>query len=65
MRKMTSLCNNVTNVTFCIILARIYSKLPEIQKITKKYPDCNIHGSWLKDVFKNDQYYFCTLFVLC
>ena len=43
-------------VVFCIILAWIYGKLPKIPKITKKCCDCNIHGSWLKDAFKNDQY---------
>ena len=43
-------------VVFCIILAWIYGKLPKIPKITKKCPDCDIHGLWLKDAFKNDQY---------
>ena len=43
-------------VAFCIILAWIYGKLPKIPKITKKCPDCDIHGLWLKDAFKNDQY---------
>ena len=44
-------------VIFCIILTWIYGKLPKIPKIyTKKFPDCNIHGSCLKDAFKNDQY---------
>lgn len=26
------------------------------KKITKKCPDCEIHGSWLKDTFRNDLY---------
>ena len=43
-------------VIFCIILTWIYSKLPKIQKFTKKCTDCEIHGSWLKDAFINDQY---------
>ena len=31
-------------------------KLPKIPKITKKCPDCDILGLWLKDAFRNDQY---------
>ena len=42
-------------VIFCIILAWIYSKLSKIQKLTKQCTDCEIHGSWLKDAFINDQ----------
>ena len=26
------------------------------KKITKKCPACEIHGSWLKDTFRNDLY---------
>ena len=26
------------------------------KKNTKKCSDCKIHGSWLKDAFRNDQY---------
>ena len=43
-------------VISCIILTWIYGKLPKIQILTKKFPDCKIHGSWLKDAFINDQY---------
>ena len=43
-------------VIFCVILTWIYGKLTKIQQITEKCPDCEIHGSWLKDVFRNDQY---------
>ena len=43
-------------VIFCIILTWIYSKLTKIQKTTEKGPDCEIHGLWLKDVFRKDQY---------
>ena len=51
---------------FCISLAWIYGKLPKIQKITKKCSDCKIHGLWLKDAFRNDQYTrICTSFLLC
>ena len=39
----------------CIILTWIYSKLPKIQILTKKFPDCKIHGSWLKDAFINEE----------
>ena len=42
-------------VISCIILTWIYGKLPKIQILTKKFPDCKIHGSWLKDAFINDQ----------
>ena len=43
-------------VIFCIILTWIYSKLTKIQKTTEKCPDCEIHGLWLKDVFRKDKY---------
>ena len=42
-------------VISCIILTWIYGKLPKIQILTKKFPDCKIHGSWLKDAFINDR----------
>ena len=38
------------------------------KKITKKCPDCEIHGSWLKDTFRNDLYFalysFLSFFVV-
>ena len=42
-------------VISCIILTWIYGKLPKIQILTMKFPDCKIHSSWLKDAFINDQ----------
>ena len=43
-------------VIFCFILTWVYCKLPKIPKITKKCPNCDILGLWLKDAFRNDQY---------
>ena len=58
-----NLLNTWAKQQVCATMWWMYTPNVEREKITKKCPDCNIHGSWLKDVFKNDQYlhFICSL----